>query len=287
MNVVNVASVPQYSPFRYAGGKSWLVPYIRAWLASLPKPSHFIDAFAGGGSVGLAVAFENLAGAVWLNEIDRDVSAVWSACVFDRYGRLPRLIREFDMTHANLAAALATPDPDRIGLAFQTILRNRTNFSGILAPGVGTTRDVKARWYPETVARRIEAINAMNGVISPRSQDALSLMRQARLNAGFTTWFIDPPYTAGNGKRAGRRLYTHNEVDHDELFKLAADLHGDFLMTYDDDPDVVDLAIKHGFEVEPVPMKSNHHRVVNELLIGNELTWLRDFKQRSSLSSAA
>ena len=30
---VNVASVPQRSPFRYPGGKTWLVPYVRSWLA--------------------------------------------------------------------------------------------------------------------------------------------------------------------------------------------------------------------------------------------------------------
>lgn len=27
--VVNVASVPQRSPFRYPGGKTWLVPVVR------------------------------------------------------------------------------------------------------------------------------------------------------------------------------------------------------------------------------------------------------------------
>ena len=33
---VNVASVPQRSPFRYPGGKTWLVPHIRRWLGSRP-----------------------------------------------------------------------------------------------------------------------------------------------------------------------------------------------------------------------------------------------------------
>ncbi|MBN2594284.1 MAG: hypothetical protein JXA81_12320, partial [Sedimentisphaerales bacterium] len=33
--VVNVASVPLRSPFRYPGGKTWLVPYVRQWLSSL------------------------------------------------------------------------------------------------------------------------------------------------------------------------------------------------------------------------------------------------------------
>ena len=32
---VNVASVPQRSPLRYPGGKTWLVPEIRKYLAGL------------------------------------------------------------------------------------------------------------------------------------------------------------------------------------------------------------------------------------------------------------
>ena len=48
--IINVASIPQRSPFRYPGGKTWLVPYIRQWLSSLPaRPHEFIEPFAGGG----------------------------------------------------------------------------------------------------------------------------------------------------------------------------------------------------------------------------------------------
>jgi len=59
--VVNVASVPQRSPFRYPGGKTWLVPYINRWLASLNfRPAEFVEPFCGGAIVGLNVAFDNL-----------------------------------------------------------------------------------------------------------------------------------------------------------------------------------------------------------------------------------
>ena len=80
--VVNVASVPQRSPFRYPGGKTWLVPRIRQWLASLPtKPSKFIEPFAGGAIVGLTVAFEQLADLVILVERDEQVAAVWQTII--------------------------------------------------------------------------------------------------------------------------------------------------------------------------------------------------------------
>ena len=55
---VNVASVPLRSPFRYPGGKTWLVPYVRSWLQSkTEKPFLFLEPFAGGGICSLTVAF--------------------------------------------------------------------------------------------------------------------------------------------------------------------------------------------------------------------------------------
>lgn len=58
-HIINVAAVPQRSPFRYPGGKTWLVPRIRQWLKK--HPAHFIEPFAGGGIVSLTVAAEDLA----------------------------------------------------------------------------------------------------------------------------------------------------------------------------------------------------------------------------------
>lgn len=51
---MNVAMVPQRSPFRYPGGKTWLAPRIRAWLAQRTAPPvEFIEPFAGGAIVSL------------------------------------------------------------------------------------------------------------------------------------------------------------------------------------------------------------------------------------------
>ncbi len=52
--------------------------------------------------------------------------------------------------------------------------------------------------------------------------------------------FVDPPYTAG-GKRAGRRLYSHSEVDHSALFAILADCDARFMLTYDCTPEILDL----------------------------------------------
>lgn len=72
--LINVAQVTQLSPFRYPGGKTWLIPYIKTWLSNLKdKPEYFIEPFAGGGIVSLTVAYEGLADKVIMSEIDEDV----------------------------------------------------------------------------------------------------------------------------------------------------------------------------------------------------------------------
>ena len=49
----NVAQVKQLSPFRYPGGKTWLVPEIRNWLRSARRmPDVFVEPFAGGAMAG-------------------------------------------------------------------------------------------------------------------------------------------------------------------------------------------------------------------------------------------
>ncbi|MDQ5908308.1 MAG: adenine methylase, partial [Pseudomonadota bacterium] len=58
---VNVASVPQRSPFRYPGGKTWFVPTFRKWIQSLDyKPDLLVEPFTGGGIISLTALFENL-----------------------------------------------------------------------------------------------------------------------------------------------------------------------------------------------------------------------------------
>lgn len=107
-HVVNVASVPQRSPFRYPGGKTWLVPRIRQWLTSLDaKPSVLVEPFAGGGIVGLTVAFEELAEHVVLVELDRQVAAVWETILGGEAEWLADRILSFDLTHENARSTLA------------------------------------------------------------------------------------------------------------------------------------------------------------------------------------
>lgn len=279
--VVNVASVPQLSPFRYPGGKTWLVPRVRQWLSSLnARPTEFVEPFLGGGIVSLTVAAEALAAHVEMVELDEQVAAVWHAIITDGDAAwLADRIVDFELTTITLEKVLSERASAVRERAFQTILKNRTYHGGILAPGSAPLKrgengkGITSRWYPETLRKRLLEIDSMRERITFIEGDGIEAIRRNshRSDAAF---FIDPPYTAG-GKRAGRRLYTHSELDHEELFREVSKVSGNFLMTYDDAQDVRLLAKTFGFDIELVAMKNTHHAEMTELLIGRNLDWAR------------
>jgi DNA adenine methylase len=278
--VPNVASVPQRSPFRYPGGKTWLIPVIRTWLKTRAfEQSELFEIFAGGATVGLTAAFEGLVRKSILVEYDRDVSAVWHSILGDDWIYLANRIVNFKLTPANVRAEL-DKTPNSVGdHAFQTILRNRVNHGGILAPGVGLIKSgengkgLSSRWYPDTLYKRISAIAYMRERIDFIEGDGLQVLSD-NSDRSDVAFFIDPPYTAA-GKKAGRRLYACNDLDHDALFALTSKAHGDFLMTYDNAEGVKHLAKKYGFDYMAVSMKNTHHANMTELLIGRNLDWAR------------
>src|SRR5580658_6498110 len=131
---VNVASVPQRSPFRYPGGKRWLVPLFRRWMMSLPKqPAILVEPFAGGGIISLTAAFEQLADRVVMVELDEQVAAVWNTILGKDAEWLAKRILSFELTAESAKAEFSRSPQSNRELAFQTILKNRTAHGGILA----------------------------------------------------------------------------------------------------------------------------------------------------------
>ncbi len=295
--VINIAAVPHRSPFRYPGGKTWLVPHIRQWMKSLAgKPREFAEPFSGGGIVGLSVLFEDLAEHLVMVELDEDVSSVWQAILNGSARKLAAKITSFDVTLESVTRVLSAEPSSTLERAFATIVRNRVQRGGIMAAGASLMkkgengRGLKSRWYAETLRKRIEAIAETSDRISFIRGDGIEFLRY---NAYRTScvFFIDPPYTI-----AGRRLYKHSELNHEELFRVVADVRGDFLLTYDNTQEIRDLAKKFGFDTQTVAMKNTHHQVMRELLVGRCLDWarksgrpqdVRESSPQTSLASAA
>lgn len=271
--IVNVSAVRHLSPFRYPGGKTWLVPKVLSTLrARKKKPTVFVDPFLGGGSVPLAAVVEGLVEEAILCEMDSSVAAVWQVVFSRDYRKLCRLILDFEIEREHVMEVILDEPRTTLRRAFQTIVKNRTFRGGILASGASLVktgengRGVASRWYPETLVKRIELLHEFNNRVTFIHGDGLDLLaRYAPNPCAFI--FVDPPYTAGGGKRAGSRLYEHSEVDHELIFRTLETGQADFMMTYDDDIDVLNMSRRNGFMLQYLQMKNTHHRQMNELLI--------------------
>jgi DNA adenine methylase len=242
----------------------------------------FVEPFAGGAAVGLAVANERLAIHVTLVEIDGAVASVWRVVVNgeDDVDVLVERIKNFEVTEQSVEAELSKSPQTLNDFAFQTIVRNRSSRGGLLAPGSGLLKKgengkgLLSRWYPETLGKRIVRLVELRPRINFIQGDGLQTIEELAACAD-NVFFIDPPYTISNNG-AGKRLYTCSALDHEALFRLAATIAGDFLMTYDNHPEVRSLAVRHNFDVEEIKMRNAHHSLKVELLIGKNLTWMRD-----------
>ncbi len=273
--VVNVAAVPQRSPLRYPGGKTWLIPHIREWLRRT-EPEILIEPFAGGAIVSLTAVMEDLVDKAFMVEIDRDVAAFWRSAL-EHGATLQERIARFEPTIERLRELEQVPPATVAEHGFRTLVFNRTRRGGVLAPGASFSRNgengrgVLSRWYPETLATRLAAIREYAGRIVFAEGDGLKVLpillrgwgRKAAL-------FLDPPYTARGGKRAGSRLYAHSHIDHADLFAMLADHDANFLMTYDAAPEIVSLVRRHDFDAVRLSMKNGHHNLLSELVITSE-----------------
>lgn len=265
---VNVASVPQRSPLRYPGGKTWLVPHVRHWLAR--GCDLLIEPFVGGGIVSLTAVMEGLAKRALMVDLDRDVAAFWRAALMHG-DELADRVMAFQATRETVRELEQTTPVTVLDHGFRTLVLNRTRRGGVLAPGASLTRNgengsgVASRWYPDTLAGRLNVIAEHADRITFCEGDGEAMLAVTADIAGVRL-FVDPPYTAG-GKRAGSRLYAHNTVDHARIFSVLAEAEADFLMTYDCCDEVLGLVHQHGFHAATVEMRNGHNRSAMELVI--------------------
>lgn len=202
------------------------------------------------------------------------MASVWRAILHGYSEQLASRIASFELSTESVKKVLGSPANSLLDQAFATILKNRVNRGGILASGASLVKNgengkgLSSRWYPETLKKRILDIARISDRITFIEGDGMEVMRQ-NANRKDATFFIDPPYTL-----AARRLYSRWKLDHEELFRIAEGLAGDFLMTYDNDEAIRSLATTHEFQTREVAMKNTHHTRMTELLIGRDLSWL-------------
>ena len=231
------------SPLRYPGGKSKLTQRI---LNSC-RPGHmenFIEPFAGGASVGLALLLAGKVKNLYLNDMDYGIYSLFKV-IKENPDELKERIYCFSPTNTAYARCqekvlCGYSGQTELDAAWCLLVTNRLAFSGIAF--ANCMREPKARWNAKTLCRRIDKIHQAADRIFVYNQDAAAFIEEMYWMDN-ATMLADPPYFD-----KGQVLYPHeySEGDHYMLSRLLDELHkglpgADIIITYDHVKDISDM----------------------------------------------
>ena len=238
-----------YSPLRYPGGKSKIAPFVSLIIKKCNLDEcTYVEPFAGGAGVALALLFEGTVTDIVINDYDKAIYSMWKAILTETNDFLD-LIRNTPLTidewkkqkdiylHENQKYSLA--------LGFATFYLNRTNRSGILAAGpIGGYNQtgnylIDARYNKEVLIEKIEKIAKYKAHIHLYNKDIESFIKNylpKYQNNSFV--YFDPPYY-NKGKELYKNFFVHD--DHKRISKLIKELNCFWMVTYDDVDEICDL----------------------------------------------
>lgn len=267
----NVASQPKYSPLRYPGGKTWLIPQIRVWLSQQPTQL-LVEPFAGGATASLVAILEGYANHSVIVERDPSVAALWKTILSKDAEWLANKLLSFRCNLENVRRVLKGYPQTSRSLAFQTIVKNRVCRGGILNDSAKLMkkgergRGIRSRWYPDTLALRIALIYSYRHQFTFIQGDGFKTIADLAKSKESVRFFVDPPYPV-DGCPHRKRLYAYNHLNHQKLFTVLAGISQDFLMTNDDSLFIRSLANQAKFIFTRIRMWNTHGLPRHELLI--------------------
>lgn len=200
----------------------------------------YVEPYAGGAAIGLALLFEEYASVIHINDLSRPVFAFWNAVLNDTDELCRRIIHvRITMTEWHRQRALydKRETVDLTDLGFATLFLNRTNRSGIIAGGViggkqqAGAWSIHARFNKTEIVERIRKIARYSSRIKLYQSDALDFSNRVIPNIGRNAFiFCDPPYIEN-----GEKLYLNNYTleDHRQLANRIAQLEQPWVVTYD------------------------------------------------------
>jgi len=282
---IDLASFPKlkpteyFSPFRYPGGKAFLTGYLADVINALPRSfsTNYVEPFCGGAGAALALLGQGKVEIVYLNDRDPRIFSAWKA-ILDENERFLNMLQDTAVTidtWRNYRDLLKNYDGGySFEVGFATYFINRTSRSGIvLGSGPIGGYDQKGEWkidaryYKETMERRVRWIGTQASNIVLSNEDGLAFLERcsSELDGRSSLYFVDPPYV-----KAGSRLYLNamNQQLHYQLAKfLKSGACHHWVLTYDNAPLIRKLYAGREIASLSVNYSLRKTRKENELLV--------------------
>lgn len=239
-----------YSPLRYPGGKGKLADFMKlVFRENLLCDGHYVEPYAGGASVGLALLLNEYVAKIIINDLDRSIYAFWysvvhrtdALCSLIEKAKLdmPTWQKQREVQRRKQSCAL-------LELGFSTFYLNRTNRSGIIGGGVigGLNQTgawkIDARFNKAALIDRIRRISSYKNRIKVYNLDACDLLNKVSFSMPERTLFyLDPPYY-----EKGKALYVnhYNVQDHAVVAKRVRGFKKHrWIVSYDYTPEITQL----------------------------------------------
>jgi DNA adenine methylase len=238
------------SPLRYPGGKSKIAEYIYTKI-NFESIDTFVEPFAGGASVGLALLQSRVINKLVLNDLDYGVFSLFKIITEDPELLIKRILAcvptHKDYFNAQKIIMNNYKGSNNLQAAWAMLVVNRLAYSGIVKANPlggknGSQAKLLQRWNQKDLIKRIFKINSMGEKIQILNIDACSLIEKLYWDSAATI-FIDPPYY-----KKGQQLYQYyyKESDHIHLAWLLDSLFtgcpgADIILTYDNAPFIENL----------------------------------------------
>jgi len=260
------------SPLQVPGSKVWLVAWFRRYVSCWRKPRLFLEAFAGGASVGISLLIDRRIGRLMLVEKDPKYVDVWESILHGDADWLIAQIRALPPRRQVIEDFLTQPATSRRERALHTIVwswcahRGRLTSGAGLLPETSWSRDgasIAKAWRPEQVIRNICVLQGLRRRITLHQGCGLEVMAAYAARRD-VFWYCDPPYPT-----VGQRQYVYGTVDLPALLAQCQLAQGPVVVSYADDLQAAALARQLGLNVITKTMRSRINVPQRELLMSN------------------
>lgn len=230
-----------YSPLRYPGGKAKLAAFIKLiFQKNNLNDGTYIEPYAGGAGVALALLLEGYAWSIIINDIDNRVYAFWYSILMETEKFCQKIVDTpvtLEEWHKQKTLHKHCDSESLFNIGFATFFLNRTNRSGILDGGAigGKLQNgpykIDARYNKQDLCKRIELIAKYKSRIQVFNEDAQLLVQKlSQTIRGKCLFYFDPPYYK-KGYLLYKNCYIHD--DHVNLAKTITEIQHPWIVTYD------------------------------------------------------